>query len=302
MATYNRHRVYKIGNWEDATAIVQTTMEANEKLLIVCNTVKKSQEIFRQLKQTFGQHSHMLIHSRFRRKDRAKKERCLRDEFEGKNGEGLRPCWVVATQVVEVSLDISFDRMITDCAPIDALIQRFGRINRRRTPAALDTTKPVYVVAPEGDQRPYKTEIVQNTFDALPEDGNILKEGSLQSLLDRVYPDLPESVDISKHLIWKDDAFLLPPLCNRSSSILHETLEINSASCVLECDRGAYENGSWEEKPALEIPVSYNAIGYAARRNHYPQLEFGTRPFVIPQTEAEHEEEGLILHDYDSFL
>lgn len=282
--------------------IVQMAMEANEKLLIVCNTVKKAQQVFLDLCKTFGQYPHMLIHSRFRRKERAEKERRLRDEFEGKNSQGLGPCWVVATQVVEVSLDISFDCMITACAPIDALIQRFGRINRRRTPAAFGTIKPVYVVAPEGDQRPYKTAIVQSTFDSLPENGNVLEEGNLQDLLDKVYPSLPETVDISAHLIWKDDAFLLPLLCNRSSSVLHDTLEINSATCILECDKEAYENGSWDEKSTLEIPVAYNAIGYAARRNHYPQLLTGSRPFVLPQKEAEHEQIGLILHDYDSFL
>jgi CRISPR-associated endonuclease/helicase Cas3 len=302
LTTYNRHRLFKLACWEDATAIVHEAMNANEKLLIVCNTVRTSQEVFHQLKKSFSQFPHMLIHSRFRRKDRANKEQRLRDEFEGKNGEGLRPCWVVATQVVEVSLDISFDRMITACAPIDALIQRFGRINRRRTLAALGTTKPVYVIAPEGDQRPYKTEIVQNTFNALPDEGNVLEESSLQSLLDSIYPDLPETVDISAHLIWEGGNFLLPPLCNRTSQVLHDALEISSASCILESDREAYKNGNWDEKPALEIPVAYNAIGYAAKRNHYPQLEIGTRPFVIPQTEDEHEEIGLILHDYDSFL
>lgn len=302
LATYNRHCVYRLVNWEDATAIVQMAMEANEKLLIVCNTVKKSQEVFCQLKEMFGQYPHMLLHSRFRRKDRTDKERRLRDEFEGIDNEGLRPCWVVATQVVEVSLDISFDRMITASAPIDALIQRFGRINRRRTLAALGTIKPVYVVTPEGDQRPYNTMIVQTTFEVLPKDGQVLEEKYLQTLLDRVYPNLPEAIDISTHLIWKEDAFMLSPLCNRGSAVLHETLEINSASCILECDREAYESGSWDERLTFEIPVAYNAMGYAIRRNHYPQLKIGTCPFVIPQTETEHQEIGLILHDYDSSL
>jgi CRISPR-associated endonuclease/helicase Cas3 len=302
LVTYNRHHVFKLSDWTEATAIVRVAMESKEKVLIVCNTVKKAQEVFGQLERAFSQYPHMLVHSRFRRKDRAEKERRLRDEFEGKDGQGFRPCWVVATQVVEVSLDISFDRMITACAPIDALIQRFGRVNRRRTLAAIGITKPVHVVAPQGNQLPYEKKVIQTTFDALPEDGDVLKETSLQSLLDTVYPELPETVDISSHLIWKGNTFLLPPLCNRSSSVLHETLEISSATCILECDREAYENGSWEEKPALEIPVAYNAIGYAARRHHYPQLEVGTRPFVIPQLSAEHQEIGLILHDYNSFL
>lgn len=61
----------------------------------------------------------MLIHSRYKRKDRARLEDELKKEFNVMDDE---PCVVVSTQVVEVSLDISFDVMITECAPIDALI------------------------------------------------------------------------------------------------------------------------------------------------------------------------------------
>jgi len=302
LATYNRHLMHKLPGWGEAILIMKEAMAANEKVLIVCNTVKKAQDVFRQLQEQFGEYENMLVHSRFRRKDRTEKERRLREEFEGKDGIGIRPCWVVATQVVEVSLDISFDRMITACAPIDALIQRFGRVNRRRTQEALGKQKPVHVVAPEGDQRPYDNDVVKTTFSLLPEDGAVLKENSVQSLLDGVYPQLPETVDIAEHLIWDNDEFRLPPLCNRSNSILQETLEISSASCILECDREAYESGDWDERPALEIPVSYKTIGYAAKKHRYLQLEKGSRPFVVPQTETEHEQVGLILHDYDSFL
>ena len=302
LATYNRHRVYKLPDWSGASAIIRVAMAANEKVLIVCNTVKKAQDVFEQLKKDFAGYPHMLVHSRFRRKDRAEKERSLREDFEGVNGNGYRPCWVVATQVVEVSLDISFDRMITTCAPIDALIQRFGRINRRRTPEALGTQKPVHVVAPEGSQRPYDNQVVQDTFDCLPNEGGILEEPSLQTLLDDVYPDLPKAVSIAEHLIWRGDEFLLPPLCNRSASVLQDTLEIASASCILESDREAYENGDWSQRPELEIPVSYSAIGWAVKDKHYLQLEKGSRPFVIPQLETRHKEVGLILEDYDSFL
>jgi len=302
LTTYDRHRVYKLDEWDEANSIIHTAMEAKEKVLIVCNTVKSAQELYRLLQKNFGQYSNMLIHSRFRRKDRAEKERKLRSDFEGKNGDGLRPCWVVATQVVEVSLDISFDRMITACAPIDSLIQRFGRINRRRTKESLGKQKPVYVVAPSGDQRPYNKLFVEKTFKLLPGNGEVLEENELQSLLNEVYPTLPDAVNISTHLIWRGDEFLLPPLCNRHSSVLRDTLDISSAACILECDREAYERGDWDSRPGLEIPVSYKTIGYTAKRNHYPQLEKGSRPFVVPQTEDEHIEQGLLLHDYDSFL
>jgi CRISPR-associated endonuclease/helicase Cas3 len=295
---YNRHIIYNQESWIDVNEIVRQAMEANEKLLIVCNTVKKAQAVFKQLQQQFGHYKHLLLHSRFRRKDRAIKEQLLRDEFE----KGNYPCWVVATQVVEVSLDISFDRMITDCAPLDALIQRFGRINRRRTLQALGKQKPVHVIAPNGDQRPYDRLIVEKTFSILPDHGAILQENTLQSMLDIVYPETPSPINIASHLVWENDSFRLPPLCNLQSSVLQETLEINSATCILECDREAYETGTWDIRAGLEIPVSRNAIYRTANLQKYIPLDKGSKPFVVPQEATEHEDIGLLFHDHDSFL
>ncbi len=252
---YNRHQVYKLVHWDEANDIIAQALENKEKILIVCNTVKKAQAVFNQLKKHYSKYPHLLIHSRFRRKDRTNKELLLQ-KFE----EDDSPCWVVATQVVEVSLDISFHRMITDCAPLDALIQRFGRINRRRTPDALGKQKPVHVVAPHGNQRPYDRQIVEKTFSILPENGTILQEDSLQSLLDVIYPQTPTPIDIVAHLVWKNDTFTLPPLCNHPHSVLQKTLEINSATCILKCDQEAYENGTWDVRAGLEIPVSNIAI------------------------------------------
>jgi len=101
------------------------------KILIVVNTVSKAQDIFRKLKekqQIEGQF--MLFHSRFTYGDRYKKLKQL-EEIE-KNQINLKGKFIlVATQVVEVSLDIDFDILITEIAPIDAIIQRIGRINRK---------------------------------------------------------------------------------------------------------------------------------------------------------------------------
>lgn len=295
---YNRHNVYKLASWDEAGGIIEQALEAGEKLLIVCNTVKKAQVIFNQLQEQYGQYKHLLIHSRFRRKDRAQKEQLLRDEFEKK----ADACWVVATQVVEVSLDISFDRMVTDCAPLDALIQRFGRINRRRTKEVLGKQKPVYVVAPEGDQRPYDRQVVDKTFSVLPDRGATLQEDTLQALLDAVYPEKPAIIDIAAHLVWDNGSFRLPPLCNNKSSVLQETLEINSATCILECDRSAYETGVWDVRAGLEIPVSRNAIIRTAQLHGYIPLEIGSKPFVVPQPESEHQDKGLLFREHDSFL
>jgi len=295
---YNRHNVYKLASWDEVSDIIAQAMATSEKLLIVCNTVKKAQAVFNRLQEKYGHYKHLLIHSRFRRKDRAQKEQLLRDEFE----KGTNPCWVVATQVVEVSLDISFDRMITDSAPLDALIQRFGRINRRRTKEGLGKQKPVFVVAPEGDQRPYDRQIVDKTFSVLPDRGATLQEDKLQTLLDAVYPKKPALIDIAAHLAWENGSFRLPPLCNHQSSVLQETLEINSATCILESDRSAYETGTWDIRAGLEIPVSRNAIIRTASLHGYFRLEIGSKPFVVPQAESEHQDKGLVFHEHDSFL
>lgn len=302
LISYNRHLVYKQEDWDCIYALMGEAMQQEEKVLIVCNTVKQAQAIFARLKEVYGEYAHMLIHSRFRRKDRADKEQKLRDEFEGKNGDGYRPCWVVATQVVEVSLDISFDRMITACAPLDALIQRFGRINRRRTQAALGQLKPVHVIAPQGSQLPYADDVVAKTFELLPENGQVLEEATLQAMLNEVYPELPQSPDITAHLVWQDGQFKLPLLHNQPSSVLQDTLEISSAACILEEDRDVYENAPWDERAALEIPVSMKAIWWSAKKNNYLQSAAGTKPFIVPQPASEHEEHGLLLREYDSFL
>jgi CRISPR-associated endonuclease/helicase Cas3 len=93
----------------------------DKKILIVTNTVKKSQKIFQKLKEKFK--DVCLIHGRFILGDRIEKERKVtKDYFH----------ILVATQIVEVSLDIDYDILLTEIAPLDALIQRMGRVNRHR--------------------------------------------------------------------------------------------------------------------------------------------------------------------------
>lgn len=97
------------------------------RVLIVVNTVKRCQEIARILHEF----QPLCYHSKFIFRDRRDKERRL-DERAQTSANELLPRLVVATQVVEVALDIDFDVLLTECAPIDALVQRAGRINRFR--------------------------------------------------------------------------------------------------------------------------------------------------------------------------
>lgn len=176
--SFNRHLIFKI-NQDETDAIIQKAVENNEKILVVYNTIKEAQEKFKKIEAQYPDIPKMLIHSRFRRKDRFKLEEELQKTYNNMN----TACIVVSTQVVEVSLDISFDRMITQSAPIDSLIQRFGRVNRKRNSDTIGKYKPIYVITPEGNLLPYKAEIIERSFDVLPDNGELLKEVELQNII-----------------------------------------------------------------------------------------------------------------------
>lgn len=181
--------------------------------------------------------------------------------------------------------------MITECAPIDAMIQRFGRINRKRTDNTIGKYKDIYVIQPsqnKSDALPYDTDVLQKSYDVLP-NGNLLEEFSLQTLIDKVYPDTKfMNLDYSG-VVFVDGKWMIKELCHNAKSALLEVLYINSATCIRESDREAYLNNPLD-RMTLEIPVSYSNIAYKG----IPQIEIGSQPFVIPD-EAYDEEKGLLI-------
>ena len=119
-----------------------------------------------------------MIHSRFKRGKRQKLESQLKQVYNTME----EACIVISTQVVEVSLDISFDVMITECAPIDSMIQRFGRINRKRNCDTIGKYKPIYVIVPPTEKNealPYSLNVLQRSFDVLPNDA-LMQETEVQ--------------------------------------------------------------------------------------------------------------------------
>lgn len=290
LQTFNRHRLYKIDSIADSYGVINTSLLSNNKILIVCNQVKRAQTVYKEISEQYPDVDMMLIHSRFKRSDRAELEDKLKNIF---NNMVEKPCIVVSTQVVEVSLDISFDVMITECAPIDSLIQRFGRINRKRNQETIGHYKPIYVISPPSDENealPYTLDILNKTFDVIPDKGNILAEESVQTLLDKVYPDINfQNIDFSG-AIFSNGEWHLKELCHKPKSALLETLDINSAVSITENDKEIYLRGNTLERSEMEIPTSYNSI---AHRN-LEQINEGMRPFIIPN-KAYNKEFGLLI-------
>ncbi|RTQ53398.1 CRISPR-associated helicase Cas3' [Hymenobacter gummosus] len=304
---FNRHEVHKISRdpaSPDALpascdALLEAALAAGEKVLVIFNTVLGAQAEYQRLKARFPAIRAMLLHSRFRRQDRAKLEEQLKRDFDDVPG----PCFVVSTQVVEVSLDISFDRMLTEAAPLDALIQRFGRVNRRRTTENIGRLRPVHVLEPAPRTLPYDPDVVARSYAQLP-DGALLPERDLQHHLDTVYPEVAVS-DISTHVVWREGQLTeISALTNRSRSVLVEALDIESATCILAADRDEYmaDSTSWDRRTELEIPVSWRTLRFNRNRQHYVRLELGSNPFVVPQELADYELLGLQLIEPDSFL
>lgn len=122
---------------DDPTALIATLREELADggcALVIHNTVRRVQETAASLRAVFGEASVTVAHSRFAGPDRADKDELLRNLF-GPPGNGHeRPAEhiVVASQVAEQSLDIDFDVLVTDLAPVDLVLQRTGRVHRHR--------------------------------------------------------------------------------------------------------------------------------------------------------------------------
>ena len=156
-----------------------------QSVLVCCNTVKRTQQVYEEMKRRLKEKVEIvLLHGRFNGKDRLIKEKIVRMAT-GSGSLERKPITLVATQVVEVSLDIDLDIIFTDPAPLEALIQRFGRVNRRR----LKEWAPVCVFTkPSDGQGVYDDDLIQAALAVLIKNADhMIDEGCISHWLDEVY-------------------------------------------------------------------------------------------------------------------
>ncbi len=146
-----RHRVKAIHgkiNAEDIVAKFRECMMADEqteadevyqkasyakggKILVICNTVRKAQQMYYEICEQLGEEKEgrvHLLHSKFIRRDRAQKEKSICECGRFEHEETV--IWI-STSLVEASLDIDFDFLFTELQDIASLLQRLGRVNRK---------------------------------------------------------------------------------------------------------------------------------------------------------------------------
>lgn len=176
---FTRHRVIiREGNiFAQIPSIIQQANQG-KRIIVVCNTVRNAQEVYNLIatEHHIDESKITLLHSRFHAADRNSKEKRALD----KSNQIL-----IGTQAIEVSLDIDYDVLFSEPAPLDALLQRFGRVNRRREKGVV----PIYIctIGSENDKYIYPTILVNRTLELL-KNLDLIHEDELQNYLDFVYP------------------------------------------------------------------------------------------------------------------
>ncbi len=126
-----RYELRRSTGEDDAWRAVANCVAANGKTLWVRNRVDWANETYEACLKRFPDVTVNVYHSRFRYTDRSGLHRYVIDRFKE---TPRRAQILIATQVAEMSLDLSADLLVTDIAPIPSLIQRLGRLNRKPAP------------------------------------------------------------------------------------------------------------------------------------------------------------------------
>lgn len=166
---------------------------------VIVNTVKRAQQLAEGLRERMPEAQILLVHAQYLMEDRAAWEKKLL----ARTGKASTPedrdgLIVVGTQVLEQSLDIDMDVMITDLCPMDLLLQRVGRLHRHRRerPAAAREARCAVLLPEdggleEGAKAIYGEWLLLRTLRFLPD--TILLPDSIPSLVQDTYdePELP---------------------------------------------------------------------------------------------------------------
>ncbi|MCB9102501.1 MAG: CRISPR-associated helicase Cas3' [Anaerolineales bacterium] len=171
------------------------------------NTVKRAQQIYAHLLDMAPSDVALdLLHAQFPLREREKREKSIRDKY-GKDGQRPTKGIVVGTQVLEQSLDLDFDVMMTDLAPIDLVLQRAGRLHRHEREAGArhaHTTPHLYVNTPleTADKKIYGEYILARTLAALETRAFFALPEDYRPLIEAVYDETPPDAGDPLYAAW----------------------------------------------------------------------------------------------------
>lgn len=208
--------MYTVENMRPDADLIERILaaaQAGAKVAVICNLVADAQEQAQTLRQMAADIPVDVFHSRYRFHDRQAKEMAVLGHYGPKRPEGGRI--LVATQVVEQSLDLDFDWLITQLCPMDLLFQRLGRLHRHprnRRPPGHEKPLATVLIPPGGrygfaQGKVYCEAILWRTEALLARHPVIEFPAAYRPFIDQVYdeapwPEEPESITkaLGEHL------------------------------------------------------------------------------------------------------
>jgi CRISPR-associated endonuclease/helicase Cas3 len=183
-----RHKIKLLDSTIDEQIdFIQSKIDNKKSVLVVCNTVAKAQEMYDAIECD----NKTLLHSGFNARDRTQKEKEIQSDD--------KPQLLVGTQAIEVSLDIDYDLIVTEPAPLDALLQRFGRVYRAKDRVLKESDEAncyVTTVIEDVHKIIYDKSLIKNTLKELKNiESIVINEDMVQSLLDEIYEPFELNVD-----------------------------------------------------------------------------------------------------------
>lgn len=184
-----RHNVKVFDDKLETNDVIPIVNETNsdtvKKYLVVCNTVKTANRIYRELSESNIDAEINLFHANFIKKDRMKKEKEIMGASEKKLNEMNKPEIWISTSVVEASLDIDFDILITELSDLFSLFQRFGRTNRKGKKDFSDYNCYVFTELQDRADSFIDKDIHNLSKDAIVTVGGVLTEQEKNSLIEK---------------------------------------------------------------------------------------------------------------------
>jgi CRISPR-associated endonuclease/helicase Cas3 len=167
---------------------------------VIVNTVNEAQRMAEEIRVEMPDYTVLLIHARFTMADRQQIEEEILRRIGKTSTPETRRLIVVGTQILEQSLDIDFDFLITQLAPMDLLLQRIGRLHRhgyRERPELLK--KPMCIVCEaeeldEASRTIYGDWLLRRTKGLLPNTIHIPKD--ISPLVQETYRDMMENEEL----------------------------------------------------------------------------------------------------------
>jgi len=222
--------------------ILQDALQG-KNIIVKLNTVKKSQHVFLQLQNAISKEglniNVQLFHARFIARDRQEKLAKAK-EGDTRNPNSKKGVILVATQVIEAGVDISYEKMYTEIQPLDSLVQSAGRVNRQKdNPQNMPATIEVFEIS---ESNPYDPDLIRETRKVLSK-----------------YQLLPETeYNVALDEYWSGITPIFVKKLNLADKLVNKVLDKGIFSLEIEDWRDVYTQGIREGIATVPVvPIEF---------------------------------------------